>query len=63
MEKNQHTVVDNDDPSTAVRNFMGEFHGVTITETDGRQRMKSLKMMEKKRFKRKITYFGMDTAT
>ena len=27
----QHTVVDNYDPPTVVRNLMGEFHGVTIT--------------------------------
>ena len=38
----QHTVVDNYGPPTAVRNLMGEFHGVKITETNGRQRMKSL---------------------
>ena len=40
--QNQHTVVDNYDPPTVVRNLMGEFHGVTITQTNGRQRMKSL---------------------
>ena len=37
----QHTVVDNYAPPTVVRNLMGEFHGVTITQTNGRQRMKS----------------------
>ena len=38
----QHTVVDNYDPPTVVRNLMVEFHGVTITQTNGRQRIKSL---------------------
>ena len=38
----QHTVVDNYDLPTVVRNVMGEFHGVTITQTNGRHRMKSL---------------------
>ena len=37
----QHTVVDNYAPPTVARNLMGEFHGVTITQTYGRQRMKS----------------------
>ena len=31
----QHTVVDNYDPPTVVRNLMGEFHGVTIYKQMG----------------------------
>ena len=38
----QHTVVDSYDPPTVVRNLMGEFHGVTIMQTNGRQRMEHL---------------------
>ena len=38
----QHTFVDNYDPHTVVRNLMGEFHGVTITQTNEKQRMKSI---------------------
>ena len=45
----QHTVVDNYDPTTVVRNHMGEFHEVTITETNGRQRMKSLQSDEEQK--------------
>ena len=34
--------MDNYDPPTVVRNLMGEFLGVTITQTNGKQRMKSI---------------------
>ena len=45
----QHTVVDNCDPPTVVRNLMEEFHGVTLAETNGRQRMKSLQNDEEQK--------------
>ena len=45
----QHTVVDNYDQPTVVRNLMAEFHGVTITQTNGRQRMKSLQNDEEQK--------------
>ena len=45
----QHTFLDNYDPHTVVRNLMGEFHGVKITQTNGKQRMKGIQNDEEQK--------------
>ena len=43
MHKKNIKFVDKSGPLTAVRNLMGEFHGIKIAKENGRQRKKTAK--------------------